>query len=213
MIDKTPVYYDFYGEDAMNEVCGFLDEEFGGDGAGGMIAHELVSEYVHTDVGVYESEEGIRTFATFGMGARETNSPLREFRRVELLLTAAPKEEDEPEINTRILCSELQHLSKFPFKENTWFGPGHTVNASETFRETFGYSFFFFLQYHHSLEVKRVGEVRFLLAIPIYEDEREWIVSHENGSARFAKALIAGLRDDEPIGYADVERRHVIPEA
>lgn len=210
---KDPVFYDEINAYAMDEVSGFLDEAFGGDKAcEGMIAHELVSEYVHTDIRVIEPEDDIRTFATFGMGARETFSPLPQYRHVELVMQAAPRGEYEPGSTQLVICSELQNISKYPFRNYTWLGPGHTINAGRKFKETFGYDFFLFVQYHHSLEVRGVGEVSFLMAVPVYEDERNWMASHENGSMLWFDEYLKSRRDDEPIGLVDMPRKHLIPE-
>ena len=209
---KDPVYYDDINRYAMNEVSSFLAEEFGGDEPGkGMIAHELESEYVHTDIRVIEPEDDIRTFATFGMGARETFSPLPQYKRVELVMQAAPRGEYEPDSTQLVICSELQNISKYPFRNYTWLGPGHTINASQKFKETFGYDFFLFVQYHHSLEVRGVGEVSFLMVVPVYEDERNWMASHENGSLKWTEYYLKSCDDDEPIGLVDVSREHIIP--
>ena len=212
MTDTFPIFYDFLNEDAMDEVTGFLKKEFGGGNNNGMIAHEIRSEYVHTDVLVMEPEDNVRTFATFGMGARRMNAPEPCANRVELIMMAAPKEEGEPHEKQLTICRELQSISKYPFRNNTWLGPGHTINASDKFKETFDYDFFLFAQYHHTLDVKDVGEVTFLIAIPVYEDERNWMASHEYGSIRWVDEYLKSHSDDEPIGLVDVPRKHLIPE-
>ena len=88
-----------------------------------------------------------------------------------------------------IIAGELTRLTKFPFSENTWFGPGHTVNASEEFKNAFGYQYFLFTYSGFSVEVSDIGNINYLTLIPLYENERNYIV--ENGDAQFLQKLLA----------------------
>ena len=148
--NNTPVFFD---EDAMDRVTRFLEEQFGGKPGKEMIAHELESEYVHADIMIMTSEDNSRTFATFGMGARELNSPLSQFKRIELIMMAGPRKENESDERCYLICTELQNLCKYPFRTNTWLGPGHTINTSKSFKESFGYDYLLFIPYLCSLEV------------------------------------------------------------
>lgn len=207
---NTPVFYD---ENAMDKVTGFLEAHFSEKPEDEMIVHELESEYVHADVMIMTSGDNGRTFATLGMGAREMNSPLSQFKRVELIMMAGPRQEENPAEKIRLISEELQRLCKFPFRANTWLGPGHTINTSKRFKEAFGYDDLLFIPCLHSLKLKNIGEVSFLLAIPIYRDERAWVIKHKDGSSRFLEFLMNVSEEWEPIGFADVPRRqHILPE-
>lgn len=82
-----------------------------------------------------------------------------------------------------IIVSELTRLTKFPFSENTWFGPGHTVNTSKEFQKTFGYEYFLFTHSGFSVKVSDIGNINYLTLIPLYKNERNFIV--ENGLTGF----------------------------
>ncbi len=211
---KDPV---FYTEQQMNEIEAFINEQWG-DNKDGYIVHEIESKYVHTDVSIIEdSEGGGITLATFGMGAREMKSPFPNYDRIELVMYGSSglraKEDEKLNKKNMIACSELVRLSKYPFANDTWFGHGHTINASEGFTKTFGYQFFFFMEYNHAPALSDLGKVRFLLAVPVYEDERNWMASHDDGSQRFFDAYFDSFADDDnSIFMIDVPRKHIIPD-
>jgi hypothetical protein len=86
-----------------------------------------------------------------------------------------------------LLCGELNSITKYPFRNHTFLGPGHTINASKEFKERFGYDFLLFFAPTYELEVEDLGNVHFIPLIPIYEEEREWMV--ENNSFDWILAL------------------------
>ena len=79
---KTPYLYNTIQSEEIQE---FISDNFGK--GGGYIAHELKSEYVHTDTMLIESKNADRTFVTFGMGARKMNTP-NNAKRCELVMCA-----------------------------------------------------------------------------------------------------------------------------
>ncbi len=212
-MNKRAVYYT---EEQENEILAFINKEWGEDGAG-LLAHEIQSEYVHTDVAVRENTENeCMAFVTFGMGAKEIDSPLPEYRRTELIAYASLAmkyaSDDKQRRKQLVACSELVRLSKYPFANSCWFGPGHTINASDVFKEAFGYQYFIFAEYCETAELSRIGNVCFLVAIPIYEDERAWIVEHRDGSSRFLRAYLDSFEpEDNDIFAIDIPRKHIIP--
>ncbi len=210
-MDKKPVFYTDAQEAEIQE---FINDQWGGKS--GYISHEIQSEYVHTDISINENEEdGTFTFVTFGMGARKMNCPFPDYSRTELLMFSSPEmkngSESNPNLKQLIACGQLTRLSKYPFANDTWIGPGHTINATDKFRETFGYEFFLFLEYNQSPELSKIGKVRFLMAVPVYEDERDWIVTHRDGSQRFIDAYF-DFFDDEGNGmcWIDIPREHIV---
>lgn len=201
-MDQTPIYYTM---EQMEEILQFIRETFGEGGE--YETHEVSSQYVHTDVAIIASEGEGRTFVTFGMGARSMHSPLAEWERTELVMFAS----DGLAPLTRegmAVAEELTRLSKFPFREDTWFGPGHTIDASETFRETFGYDSFLFFAPGIDTHLTDVGNVQFLIAVPIYQAEREWIMEHD--SFTFLEALLE--LPEEDLFCADVRRESLLPD-
>lgn len=199
-MEQTPI---FYTPEQMEEILHFIRETFGEGGK--YNAHEVSSKYVHTDVAIIAPEGEGRTFVTFGMGARPMNSPFAEWERTELVMFAS----DGLDLLTKegiAVAQELTGLSKYPFREDTWFGPGHTIDASEAFRETFGYDSFLFFGPGIDTHLTDVGNVKFLIAIPIYREEREWIMEHD--SFTFLEALLE--LPEEDLFCADVRRESLI---
>lgn len=193
-----------YTLDDMNAINDRIEQLYG---ATGRMFHEIVSEYVHTDVQIATALEQ-NTYATFGMGSRATFSPVPDFERIELVLHSTKEIEPDSE-QCRCIGAELTSMSKVPFRNETWFGPGHTMNASKEFKKDFGYEYFIFADQGHTATLPDVGEVHFLTAIPIYEDEREWIV--ENDSFVFMDLLAENFSEEE-IYNVDTPRAHFIPE-
>lgn len=164
---KVPIQYTL---EQMEEVQKYIANTFG-NGADGLVAHEIESEYVHSDVAVVATIEGSRCFATFGMGAREMNSPIADLARAELVMFTSS--EVAPTSTAALaIASELQWLSKLPFRNDTWLGAGHTVTASDYFQKTFGFDAFA-LDVIAVPEFQDMGKIMFLMAIPIYQKERE----------------------------------------
>ena len=180
-----------YSSEQMDAVMDFIEETFGkGERTSdGWIVHELTSKYVHTDV-VITGNDDYQHFVTCGMGARNMDCAPIEFQRIlgrqEYYFLVSPDCELSLE-DKGLLCGELNGITKYPFRNNTFLGPGHTINASKEFKERFGYDFFLFFAPTHELEVEDLGNVHFIPLIPIYEEEREWMV--ENNSFDWILAL------------------------
>ena len=195
-----------YTPEQMNEIVEFISQKYAGDG---YIAHETNSEYVHTDVNISADGE-MRKFVTFGMGAAKMNSPFEEFTRVELVMSSS-LDTDITSRTGRDLLSGLIDLSKYPFRNDTWFGWGHTVDVSKSFADAFGYEFVLLaptsLVFSPNDTTNDVKNVMFLEIIPIYADEREWIVG--NDSFVYMDLLYNKFGDD--IFKVDIEREHYIP--
>jgi hypothetical protein len=79
-----------------------------------------------------------------------------------------------------IIAGELQKIAKYPFRENTFFAPGHTINVSKEFKKKFGYDYVLFFVPTESLFVEGLGKVHFIPLIPIYEKERDWMVKNNS---------------------------------
>ena len=194
-----------YNPIQMEEIQNFIYETFGGE-TDGMIAHEITSEYVHTDTQIFAPEGDNRVFVTFGMGARKMNAPCPGLCHAELLMRAS-KDFDPASKEGMTLIAELVALSKFPFRKNTWLHHSHTIEASDAFRETFGFDAFTFICVEFA-EIDGIGEVDFLLAIPIYKEEREWIMKTDVVEGLLIMKEVFG----EQVYYADSRRNVFIPD-
>lgn len=190
-----------YTPKQMEEIIGFIEENFG---EGEFIAHETESEYVHTDVNISDDGE-MKNLVTFGMGAGRMNAPVEPFERIELVMSASQ------DIDIIVPLGELVRLSKFPFRNDTWLGMGHTVNFTDDFKKAFGYEYVLLapssLVFSPRDTTNGVKNVIFLTVVPIYKDEREWIV--ENNSFVYLDLLYNKFGDD--MFKVDVKREHYIP--
>ena len=190
-----------YTPKQMEEIIGFIEENFG---EGEFIAHETESEYVHTDVSISDDGE-MKNLVTFGMGAGRMNAPVEPFERIELVMNASQ------DIDIIVPLGELVRLSKYPFRNDTWLGMGHTVNFTDDFKKAFGYEYVLLapssLVFSPRDTTNGVKNVIFLTVVPIYKDEREWIV--ENNSFVYLDLLYNKFGDD--MFKVDVKREHYIP--
>lgn len=190
-----------YTPKQMKEIIGFIEENFG---EGEFIAHERESEYVHTDVNISDDGE-MKNLVTFGMGAGRMNAPVESFARIELVMNASQ------DVDIIVPLGELVRLSKYPFRNDTWLGMGHTVNFTDDFKKAFGYEYVLLapssLVFSPRDTTNGVKNVIFLTVVPIYKDEREWIV--ENNSFVYLDLLYNKFGDD--MFKVDVKREHYIP--
>lgn len=194
-----------YTPKQMEKIQEFIEETFGEIE---YITHEIESKYVHTDAAVIKDFEGAGGIVTFGMGAEESYSPLDEFKHTELIAYVSPEFDFKTEEGL-ILANELIGLTKVPFRDNTWFGMGHTVPTSKKFKEHFGYDAFLMAKISQTCQIKGVGDVSFLLMIPIYNDERQWMI--DNDSMDYFRYMNQTLDADDAL-FCDKERGHFIPD-
>ena len=73
-----------YTPEQLLEIQNFIKANFGSNETD-YIAHEMESEYVHTDVLIVDNQVDLKVFASIGMGAREMNSPIDNFQNIELM--------------------------------------------------------------------------------------------------------------------------------
>ena len=176
-------YCHMYTSEQIDNVMDFIEEKFGSSGKRkGLISHEITSEYIHTDIAITRNKD-YQHFVTCGMGAREMSNWMimaeEELKRLELFFILSRKYKLS-EKDKLILCAELTRITKYPFRNNTFFGPGHTIDASKEFKERFGYSYFLFFVPVEKMYVENIGDVHFIPLIPIYEEEREWMVKNDS---------------------------------
>ncbi len=202
-MNKTPTHYT---DEQMAEIQEIINNNFTKDEEG-YIMHEISSDYVHTDVQTGYINNKQRSFVTFGMGSREMNSPTN-LKRCELAMYSSKKIDPSSQDGFNI-SSELVHLSKFPFKKDTWFGPGHTINATKEFTERFGFTSFAFSEPDVVANLTGIkDDIAFLPIVPIYDDEREWMMAHRTDL--FLGALYE--RYGNAMFNVDSGRKHFIPD-
>ncbi|MBQ5742701.1 MAG: suppressor of fused domain protein, partial [Clostridia bacterium] len=162
---------------------------------------------VHTDV--FSATDGEMTvFYTVGMSAREMAAPSNCPKRVELMMTVRGEMKPE-DPRSWIIASQLQSVSKLPFKQDTWLGDLHTVDAFDRLEKEFGYSAFLFLTPSDPCNLDG-EEISFLEMIPLYADEYQWIVEKNGGSREFALQLL--LKIVEGYEYCiNEDREHIYP--
>ena len=202
-------YCRIYTPEQIDSVMDFIEEKFGGGGKRrGQVAHEITSEYIHTDVVITRNKD-YQHFVTCGMGVREMRNWVimaeEELKRLELFFILSRKYKLS-EKDKLILCGELTRITKYPFRNNAFFGPGHTIDASKEFKERFNYSYFLFFVPVEKMCVENIGDVHFIPLIPIYEEEREWMV--KNDSFEWLLGAVKALDD---IFKIDNKREVFIP--
>ncbi len=157
----------------MEDMQAFIVERFGESQP--LLMHEIKSEYVHTDIAIVNSPSGEPTFVTFGVSARPMTAPLKELSLAELVAYTSPDFNGTSE-EAKVVGGELMRLARYPFANDSWFGEGHTIDASTLFQETFGYDAFLFLDSGETYTDDNERRVRFLSLIPLYESERLFIM-------------------------------------
>ena len=194
MNNKVIIDYEY-----SNEFESFIVDNFGEIEN---VAHEIVFEHVHSDVAIVNDEDET-TFITFGVGAREMDAPEGMYKRFEISMSAS--RDTLTDKQTFLIANELMKISKFPFKNKTWLGPFHTINASEEFSKEFGFKYFLFdvlAEYNNSVVV--------LKCIPVYEGEYTAICNTRTGSIDFLKKYYdTFILDDNVFGRVNVRRKEI----
>ena len=155
------------------------------------VFHENTSEYIHTDLYPIPPGEGREyyTLVSLGMGTEDMFVDDKGKAAIELVLYLS-KEPDERSSELHF-ANFLTNLTKFPFREETYFDEGHTFEFSDSDKELFPYDGFAFRQSR-----TRAGRadarvylpgiertVRFLDLVPVYKDEFDLI--RQNAAAFF----------------------------
>ena len=194
-----------YTDKQLQKMEEFVEQQFGPNY---YVAHEIESEYVHTDTLFIRNAKDEKFFVSCGMGAREMNAP-DGFKRCEIVMSAREDFVFASEKGV-ILAAELARISKFPFRKDTWLGTGHTLDASEKFKKAFGYDYFAFIKLPLSTRLPETDDrINFLMLVPIYEEEREWCV--KNHTLAFLDKLHEKHGGMEY--YADYKRDLFIPDS
>ncbi len=202
----------YYSGKQRKELERFINDRWGGNLI--TASRDLYPLYCYMQVKIIENQENSTWyFITEGMGAREMNTLFPEYNRIELLMSSTPRMQNAPKdkLQQKLLTvvDELWLLKNYPFSTHSWIVPGQTLKVSEEFKKTFGFDYFLFLECNQTLELSKIGKVRFLRAVPIYEDECNWITNH--GSKRFIEAYSNLFDDKNDMFKIDIPRELIIP--
>ena len=189
----------YYNTSDLEKLQNAYTELFGGSE---YIAHEISSEFVHTDVSIHDDNEKEVICATLGMGSRKMNAPI-DFR-CELVMVS----NNTTDFEKMNIVSMLVQMSKFPFQNNTWFFIGHTYQAPTWFYEKYGYYAFIFSMIGENGIKLNCGNVHPLVLIPVYKDEYDAIVSNANGSHKFLEKYYEEISEDD-LFVSNIQRNHI----
>lgn len=215
-----------YSESQQEQLERHIREKMLSEGDEPKFFSEMTPEYVKVDV-CSASESLI----TVGVGARKTGSPIPDYEHIEFIMFKTPEISEKqnataclelarlarylfkkPEIKDATANLEFASPGRYPLNNDTWLGGGHTINASEGFAEEFGYEYFFFAEFAEEAEVSGIGKIHFLIAIPIYEEERNWMAERDDGSQRFINSYMESIdENDDKLFCIDYKRPVFIP--
>ena len=178
-----------------------------------MVFHEIMSEYIHTDI--YSIPPGdvrdCHTLVSVGMGTEEMFVDNPSLSRAELVIYLSKNIEDQ---DIKNYAAYLVNLTKFPFRNETFFSEGHTLEFGSENKDKLSshYDGFVFRQSRtrggrSDAKVNLPyleATVHFLDIIPIYREEFEPIHRDYN-------AFFKWIDEEYPVigKYADVKRDKV----
>ena len=204
-MNETPICYD---TDEMKRYQAVMEATFRPKDES-IIAHELTSEYIHSDIltlAKCELIDGDCAYISMGMSARPIKrSPLREFKRIELMLFSSDKIK-----NDTVVINELVELTKFPFKKSTWLSEFHTISASERFEEKFGFVAFLILPaMTKDYKTKKKKDVKLLPILPIYKEELEILIRNDKNSNALRRMLFWKIYEEDMSLAVDSKRENL----
>ena len=204
---KTPITYTQHAIESLEQ---FMADTFNHAAAtAGPVFHEMESDYVHSDVYTYCPAPGTYALITGGMGARAMEVPFPSIpAHCELVMYLSDSEVLHSPTGLAV-ANQLMSASKYPFREEQWFGNAHTIDTAAIFYDTFGYDYVAFWDRGIVWTNPDTGDkVHFFYLVPLYEEERDWCVYHH------ALALMEELynRYGDAIFRADFKREVCIPD-
>ncbi len=205
-MDNFPVMY-------SPDEHGLIEKWQEGDGTIVSIAHEVKSEYIHSDVYIIDEGNGLR-FATVGMGARQMNAPPGFPNSIELFLMTT-KNLIKNQVQRLILdvANQLVRISKMPWEEDSWIGRYHTIDANDKIKELFGYGGFIVVPTNQSKLLDCGDEIHLFQLVPIYQSEMEslWQIAEgesviEKYETFVLKCQTSYTENNYPFGVIDFKR-------
>ena len=193
-----------YTEEEMEAVEGHIQQYFG---KFENVFHELSSPDIHVDICVVppSEERDYYTLVTMGMGAHRMNVPeeLAEYKleRAELAI-ALPA---DWKLDQESMKDEkwywpirlLKSLARLPLNCDSWLGHGHTVENREPFAENTELCTAILIEPQDTEKGSAVctlpsgEEINFYQVIPLYEDELDYKLAHDEDALRDKMAGIS----------------------
>ena len=193
-----------YTEEEMEAVEGHIQQYFG---KFENVFHEIVSPDIHVDICMVPpaGERDYCTLVTMGMGAHRMNVPeeLAEYKleRAELAI-ALPA---DWKLDEESLKDEgwywpirlLKSLARLPINCDSWLGHGHTVENREPFAENTELCTAILIEPQDTEKGSAVctlpsgEEINFYQVIPLYEDELDYKLAHDEDALRDKMAGIS----------------------
>ena len=188
----------------MEAVEGHIQQYFG---AFDNVFHEIVSPDIHVDICMVPpaGERDYCTLVTMGMGAHRMNVPeeLAEYKleRAELAI-ALPA---DWKLDQESMKDEkwywpirlLKSLARLPINCDSWLGHGHTVENREPFAENTELCTAILIEPQDTEKGSAVctlpsgEEINFYQVIPLYEDELDYKLAHDEDALRDKMAGIS----------------------
>ena len=129
----------------------------------------------HSDISVIKTtSNGINTYITLGAGAREMNIKRKDLRYTELVACSTDQiTKEQEEFLMKKLCEFIPRAAD----RNEYLGEYHTMDWPQKEKQhLFNYDFFMLLRAAEPLELKNKS-IQFLILLPLYAQERNWIVT------------------------------------
>ena len=202
--DEESSVPEVYTEEELAAVEGHIQQYFG---KFGHVFHELSSPDIHVDICVVppSQERDYYTLVTMGMGAHRMNVPeeLAEYKleRAELAI-ALPA---DWKLDQESMKDEkwywpirlLKSLARLPINCDSWLGHGHTVENREPFAENTELCTAILIEPQDTEKGSAVctlpsgEEINFYQVIPLYEDELDYKLAHDEDALRDKMAGIS----------------------
>ena len=127
------------------------------------------------DISVIKTtSNSINTYITLGAGAREMNIKRKDLRYTELVACSTDQITKEQE---EFLVKKLCEFIPSAVDRNEYVGEYHTMDWPQKEKQhLFNYDFFMLLRAAEPLELKNKS-IQFLILLPLYAQERNWIVT------------------------------------
>lgn len=202
------VMMNYLGED-FTKISAYIERNFGKSSS---VFHEKISKYVHTDILVTAptAEKDYYTLVTVGMGSRKMLSPTPETDCIELVMYLS-KEFDFNSEKGKYLVSKLVDFTKFPFRNDTYLGNGHTIRTPDINLDYFPFKSILLTEAKTSHGRRNASvylpicnnTIKFYYVIPVLDDEYDYILNY--GHEAFLKKL-----DKNTKCFADLKRNSVL---
>ena len=185
-----------YTNEQNEKVLAFVEKEFGGQ-----CAEIPGNECEDMKILAVQNAEGLRTYMTYGIGAREILSLNLSFQRIEVLIHTSARIAVDKEKET-VLCEELAGMGR-KFAAAAWMEEKMSVRTSQEFKKAFGYSGFLVFPHENTCSIGNGESVTFLHMVPLYAKETWWINDLDERIELYAEGY---KKESDARFLADVKR-------